>query len=269
MINAYIRRKKLALIDPTTFSGWLTPHTIEWYKQLSHLQGKYIYPWNSSISEPNGESKFDKEVLLNIANRKVLDVGCGHGEFTLKCSEVAREIVGFDAMEQFINKGKEMKKTNVTFVVGSTKNGLPFERDTFDCAYIRKGPTSAYPLLKNVVKKGGAVYGLHLGDQSGKELPTLFPNLFHPSRGTPILDGLKQRLETSNFSSAQVEVVNSIEYIKSPVDVIKLRCFGQQPTILQTLIENSINEIAEIFDQNTTENGLLITFSRYLVKARI
>lgn len=119
------------------------------------------------------------------------------------------------------------------------------------------------------MKKGGAVYGLHPGDQSRKELPTLFPNLFHPSKGTPILDGLKQRLETSNFSSAQVEVVNSIEYIKSLVDVTKLRCFGQQPTILQTLIENSINEIAKIFDRNSTENGLPITFSRYLVKARI
>ncbi|SOC39922.1 class I SAM-dependent methyltransferase [Ureibacillus acetophenoni] len=259
----------MALIDPTTLADWLPPHSIEWYKQLSHLQGKYTYPWNSSFSEPNGESKFDKEVLHSIANKKVIDVGCGHGEFTLKCSEVASEIVGFDAMEQFINKGKEMKKTNVSFVVGSTKNRLPFERNTFDCAYIRKGPTSAYPLLKNVVIKGGAVYGLHPGDQSGKELPTLFPNLFQPLNGTPILDGLKLRLEASNFSSAQVEVVNSIEYIKSAVDVVKLRCFGQQPTILQALIENNINEITKIFDQNATENGMPITFSRYLVRARI
>ena len=259
----------MALIDPTTLADWLPPHSIEWYKQLSHTQAKYTYPWNSSLSEPNGESKFDTEVLQNIANKKVLDVGCGHGEFTLKCSEVASEIVGFDIMERFIHEGSKIKKPNVTFVVGSTKNGFPFERDAFDCTYIRKGPTSAYPLLKNVVKKGGAVYGLHPGDHSGKELPTLFSKLFQQSNGTQILDGLKQRLDASNFSSAQVEVVNSIEYIKSPVDVIKLRCFGQQPTILQTLIENNINEITKVFGQNATENGLPITFSRYLVRARI
>lgn len=40
-----------------------------------------------------------------IKNKKVLDVGCGHGEFTIKCSSVVKEIVGFDLTNEFLNIG--------------------------------------------------------------------------------------------------------------------------------------------------------------------
>ncbi|WHY86805.1 methyltransferase domain-containing protein [Neobacillus novalis] len=247
--------------------NWLPPHSIEWYKQLSNLQGKYIYSWNSTLTEPIGESIFDKEVVQIIVNKKVLDVGCGHGEFTLKCSSVAKEIVGFDVTDHFVKAGKENKKKNVSFVVGNTKDGLPFEPDEFDFAYNRKGPTSAYPSLRKVVKNGGELIGLHPGDELGKELPLLFPNLFETLQGTPILDTINQRLEISKFSHSEVEVVNSIEYLHTPLDVIKLRCFGQNPIVYETLKEENLSDISKIFEQNTTNEGLPITFSRYIVRA--
>lgn len=86
----------MKFIDPSTLSEWVAPHSIEWYKQLGEIQSKYTYSWNSQLIEPNGESIFDEEVIRNIKNKKVLDVGCGHGEFTIQCSTVAKEIVGFD-----------------------------------------------------------------------------------------------------------------------------------------------------------------------------
>lgn len=259
----------MKLIDPTTFADWLPPHSIDWYKQLSNLEGKYIYSWESTLTEPNGESIFDKEVAHIIANKNVLDVGCGHGEFTLKCSLLAKEIVGFDVTDNFVQTGIENKKPNVSFVVGNTKNGLPFETDKFDCAYIRKGPTSAYPYLKNVIKKSGEIIGLHPGDEMGKELPLLFPNLFQFSKGTPILDVINQRLDISNFSYSKIEEINSIEYINSPLDVLKLRCFGQHPSIYETLKEKSLSEISKVFEKSASEDGLPITFSRYIVRATV
>ncbi|WP_456278999.1 class I SAM-dependent methyltransferase [Bacillus sp. AK128] len=256
----------MVLLNPTTLANWLPPHSIEWYKQISNLQGKYTYPWNSTLTEPNGESIFDKEVVQSIVDKKVLDVGCGHGEFTLKCSSFAKEIVGFDVTDDFVKIGKENKKKNVSFVVGNTKNGLPFEPDEFDFAYNRKGPTSAYPSLRKVVKKGGKLIGLHPGDELGKELPILFPNLFETLQGTPILDRIYQRLEISNFSHIDVKAINSIEYLHTPLDVIKLRCFGQTPKVYETLKEENQSEISKIFEQNTTKEGLPITFSRYIVR---
>ena len=128
----------MEFFNPATLTNWLPPHSIEWYRQLSQIDGKYVYPWQSTVEEPNGESIFDKEVIQMIGNKKVLDVGCGHGEFTLKCSEFAKEIVGFDVTETFVQAGAANKKTNVSFVVGNSKRGLPFRNNEFDFAYIRK-----------------------------------------------------------------------------------------------------------------------------------
>ncbi|OCA90334.1 methyltransferase type 11 [Bacillus sp. FJAT-27225] len=257
------------IMNPATLEGWLQPHSIEWYKQLSNLQGKYTYTWNSTLTEPNGESVFDEEVTQLIVNKKVLDVGCGHGEFTLKCSLAARTIVGFDATDNFINTGLQNNNSNVSFVVGNTKDGLPFKPNEFDCAYVRKGPTSSYPYLNKVVTQGGKIMGLHPGDELAKELPLLFPNLFETSNGTPILDTLYKKLELSNFSYSTIEVKNSIEYIGSPMDVLKLRCFGQQPFIFETLKEKYLLEISKVFEQNSTEEGLPVTHSRYIVRATV
>lgn len=256
----------MELINPATLEGWLSPHSIEWYKQLSKLEGKYIYPWHSFLEEPNGESIFDEEVIQMAANKKVLDVGCGHGEFTVRCSEFAEEIVGFDVTEDFVQIGLANKKSNVAFVVGNSKQGFPFKNNEFDFAYIRKGPTSAYPYLKRVVKKGGSIMGLHPGDESNKELPLLFPNLFESKYGTPILDTIKERVDNSNYTFSSIEVINSIEYIKSPEGILMLRCFGQQPKIYETLKEKNLTEVTRIFHLNALQEGLPITFSRYLVR---
>ncbi|WP_419394026.1 hypothetical protein [Cytobacillus praedii] len=95
----------MKFIDPSTLSGGIPPYSFERYKQLGNLQGIYKYTWNSLLQQPNGESIFDKEAAKMIINKKVLDVGCGHGDFTLKCRLQAKEIVGFNVTENFIKIG--------------------------------------------------------------------------------------------------------------------------------------------------------------------
>jgi len=260
----------MKLIDPTLHKDWVTPHSKMWYEQIGKIYGEYTYPWNSTITEPNGELMFNNEVFEMINNKTVLDVGCGHGEFTIKCSEKAKEIVGFDLTNDFIKTGNESKKPNVSFIVGSTKNVLPFESEQFDCAYNRKGPTSAYHELKRVVKKGGKILGLHPGDDLGIELPKFFPNLFESMNSEkPILKTIEQRVELSKFVSVEIQVINSIEFLHTPLDVLKLRCFGQKQSLLKEIIENNLLEVKRIFEQNATNEGLPITFSRYFVKAQV
>ncbi len=260
----------MKLIDPILHKDWVTPHSTKWYEQIGTLYGEYTYPWNSTITEPNGELLFNNEVFEMINNQVVLDVGCGHGEFTIQCSEKAKEIVGFDLINNFIKRGNETKKRNVSFMAGSTKNGLPFEAGQFDCAYNRKGPTSAYPELKRVVKKGGKIFGLHPGDDIGIELPRFFPNLFESiNNEKPILRTIKQRLDQSRFEGVEIQVVNSIEFLHTPIDVLKLRCFGQKQSLLKQQIEDNLSKVRRLFEQNATNEGLPITFSRYIVRARV
>ena len=257
------------LSNPTTFSEWLTPHSIEWYEQLSDLQRIYKYNWNSTITIPNGESVFDEELTKQIKNKKILDVGCGHGEFTKYCSSIAKQIVGFDVTEKFLEVAKVNEKSNLSFVVGNTKQGLPFRKGEFDCAYIRKGPTSAYPDLTEIVLNGGTILGLHPGDNFGKELPLIFTNLFDEAIGTPILDKLKLQLENSNYTSSNIEYITSTEYLHSPIDVLKLRCFGQKTSVYERLKEEDLEEVTKLFNENSTKQGLALTNSYYIVRLSV
>ncbi|HEX5564816.1 MAG TPA: class I SAM-dependent methyltransferase [Sporosarcina sp.] len=202
-----------------------------------------------------------------ITDKTCLDVGCGHGDFTIKCGSFAKGIVGFDCTDAFIQTGNANRRSNVTFVVGNAKDGLPFASDEFDCAYNRKGPTSAYPELQRVVKKGGNILGLHPGDDLGKELPTIFPHLFPRCSGTPIADKLTDQLVKSRFTYYRIQTYHAIEYLKTPHDVVLYRCFGQTPELIYEVMETSLPEITRIFNEHATVDGLPITFSRYIVRA--
>ncbi|WP_338125006.1 class I SAM-dependent methyltransferase [Paenibacillus dendritiformis] len=70
------------LEDPRNHQEWVTPHSFAWYAQIAELSGAYAYSWNSTITEPNAEVRFEQEVRDMVRDRIVLDIGCGHGEFT-------------------------------------------------------------------------------------------------------------------------------------------------------------------------------------------
>lgn len=257
-----------SLLDPRSHPDWLRPHSIEWYAQLGKLKGTYSYSWRSAITEPNAEAMFAEEVSQAVRGKKVLDIGCGHGEFTIQWSPIVKHIVGLDITNDFIKTGNEANLSNVSFITGNTKHSLPFESDEFDAAYNRRGPTSSYLDVRRVVKKGGTILGLHPGDRIAAELPEWFPKLFEPlPAGTPILENLKQRLDQGGLGHARIETVRSIEYFYEPVDVIGMLCFGQTLSIHEWVMEKHLTEVTRIFEQHAEKKGLPVTFERYLVRA--
>lgn len=103
------------LIDPKTHKDWVSPHSHAWYAQLARLTGKYSYSWNSTLTEPNGESIFTDEVSQMVRGKRVLDIGCGHGEFAMQWSPVAKQIVGIDITNDFVEAGNNANVKNVSF----------------------------------------------------------------------------------------------------------------------------------------------------------
>ncbi|MFC3210372.1 class I SAM-dependent methyltransferase [Planomicrobium okeanokoites] len=257
------------LYNPRKHPEWLEPHSLQWYQQLGDSQKAYLYPWKSSVDGPDGETVFDNEVLKLTKGKKVLDVGCGHGEFAIMCSRFAEEVTGFDAIDSFLESGLEKEKHNLKFVLGNTKEGLPFADNEFDIAYIRKGPTSAYKDLKRIVKNEGGIRGLHPGDFSGKELADLFPGFFNPLKGTPILDKIKGVLQECSFTKTEIEIIETIEYLHEPMDVIRYGCFGQSLNLISAVEKEGLINIKRIFEKEAGRKGLSITHSRYMIRVEL
>lgn len=253
--------------DPASIEGWLSPHSQEWYNQLAAQSGSYDYGWNSKIKEPNGETVFDEKVLEWVNGKTVLDVGCGHGDFTVRCSLNASRITGIDRNNVFLQTGAAMNAKNVTFVLGDSKQGLPFGQGEFECAYNRKGPTSAYLHLGKVVSRGGRIFGLHPGDGSQKELPFLFPGLFKKATGLSIKERISSQLKAADFSSYQIETIDAEEFLSTPMDVLNLLCFGQANSVLEQMEKEAFNEVTKIFGRYAEREGLRVTHSRYIVEA--
>lgn len=258
------------LSDPRLHPDWLRPHSIEWYGQLGRLAGQFAYPWNSTLEEPNGETLFAAVIEQVVRDKNVLDIGCGHGAFTMSWGPLVKQITGLDVTCDFIHSGNPPCPANVRFVTANTKAGLPFERGEFDVAYNRRGPTSAYLDVKRVVKEDGMILGLHPGDKLSVELSEWFPGLFEPlPPGTPVLENLLQRLEEGGLGHAELRNVSSIEYLHEPLDVIRMRFFGQTPLLLERVTSLCLSEVTQIFEREATNKGLPITFDRYYVKGTV
>ncbi|MDQ0268311.1 hypothetical protein [Cytobacillus purgationiresistens] len=129
----------------------------------------------------------------------------------------------------------------------NSKNGLPFGNNEFDCPYNRKGPTSACPYLKRIIKQGGEALGLHPDDDLGKELSHFSPEFFPHTIGTPIIDKLEKEPKNADFSYYSIDAFNSTEYLQSPIDIIKYRCFGQKPNIYERVIKENLSQISGTF----------------------
>lgn len=74
------------------------------------------------------------DVIGNIADEKILDIGCGSGYFTAELARYAKSVVGTDFSKNFIDLCKKKYKNykNLTFTQHDIKTKLPFADRDFD-----------------------------------------------------------------------------------------------------------------------------------------
>lgn len=98
--------------DLTQHPEYLRGQTLEWCEQLAKKAGKYEYPWRSIIDGQSAEAVLNQK-LSSMVHGKVLDVGCGHGDYTLRWTDLAQEVVGYDMTKGFIETANQNRKPNV------------------------------------------------------------------------------------------------------------------------------------------------------------
>lgn len=131
--------KSIIFQDPSQHPEWVRPHSGEWYTQLGAEDGGYKYPWKSEFDEPTAETLFTEKISSYLLNdSRLLDIGCGHGEFTYQFADKAQEVVGIDIIKDFINTANRDINNACRFLTVDVNNGLPFPNEYFDVIYTKK-----------------------------------------------------------------------------------------------------------------------------------
>ena len=118
--------------------------------------------YNERYSEEQ-KAKYKKALeVVNVADRVVLDVGCGTGLFFTHIAMNAQTVVGVDVSRKLLLKAKEQASflPNV-FVLLADADHLPFRSEFFDAVFAftvlqnMPKPSATLNELKRVAKVGG------------------------------------------------------------------------------------------------------------------
>jgi ubiquinone/menaquinone biosynthesis C-methylase UbiE len=147
----------------------------KWKLREQHLREKV------TLDGSDGEREFSHEVLLRARGKKVLDVGCGPAEFTLRVGRIAESVTGIDAsgiaLEIAERNLRRSRLKNVEIKYGNAGK-LPFPDRSFDLVYSRRGPASEsrrnLSEVLRVLRRGGVFMEITIGEKDKRNVAEIF-----------------------------------------------------------------------------------------------
>ncbi|MGV8162117.1 MAG: class I SAM-dependent methyltransferase [Candidatus Nanoarchaeia archaeon] len=238
------------------------------YMKSSKKFKKYEFHGNSKLVD--GEKQDFVEYLKRFTDKtfRVLDLGCGSGEITLKLSPFFNEIIGIDPFEEYIKTAEQQKKQskikNVIFKVADGKK-LPFENESFDIVFSSRGPLSAdLGFIKEsfrVLKKGGLMIEETIGEEDKNELKTIFRR----GQNYPIseikLESVKKLLEQIKMKLVESKYFKFYEVYPSMNDVIALL---ERAPIIPDFDKTKDNSYLEEVNRKLNRNGIKLSSHRLI-----
>ncbi|MFQ5899715.1 MAG: class I SAM-dependent methyltransferase [Candidatus Methylomirabilia bacterium] len=111
-------------------------HEIEHHRDLAAGKPEETWGWDS----PAGRARADRRARLFVAHgriapgTRVLELGCGTGEFTRRVAVAGARLVALDLSAELLAKAEAEVGTGVRFVRGNAE-ALPFSDGAFDAVY--------------------------------------------------------------------------------------------------------------------------------------
>ncbi|MCD9853344.1 methyltransferase domain-containing protein [Epilithonimonas sp. JDS] len=199
--------------------------------------------------------------LLNLKNDdKILDIGCGTGNYTIALSEKGLDFIGIEPSEKMLNEAKS-KSENVNWVLGNAEH-LPFENKSFDSAIatltihhwknLENGFSEVFRILKN---EGQFLIFTSTSEQMKNYwLNHYFPEMMKKSIAQmPSFETIKNNLQNTGFEIKNIEKYN----IKDDLQDRFLYIGKNNPKIyFDANIRKGISSFADLANKNEIEEGL-------------
>lgn len=95
---------------------------MEWVKEFYEKQEKWTRCYTAPISEYHIDRVKEIEKILGSTSLKILELGCGGGQFAVAAATRGHKVVAVELNKDFVDYGKELaesESTNVNYIAGS------------------------------------------------------------------------------------------------------------------------------------------------------
>ena len=245
----------------------------------------FAHRWQSSVAAGNGEDAFIALVDQYLRpDGDVLDLGCGHGEFTLTLAARCRTIVGIEREAGYLKLAKELAAeqnvTNAQFFqvnlagVGDEDRvfaGIPLADDSIDLFVNRRGPLLQRYLDEaiRVARPGAVMVGLHpTGTPAPSwcdELPEPYRKVFMAFSFDEVAGWVLDPLHTAGISDDSLWWIDVPEFLRTPYELY-VRLGGQ--AVADGLAYQAVEpQFTQLFQQYRTTDGVVLRHQRLLWQA--
>jgi SAM-dependent methyltransferase len=242
----------------------------------------FVHAYDSYVEDGNGEDFF-VELLDDLVSDRtdVLDVGCGHGEFTLGLAARAHSAVGVDRDAAVVELARELAEEqgigNVRFehaqLAGPAEDRpggpLPLASHSIDLVVNRRGPALERYIddLRRVVRPGTVLVGLHPAGGPpapswADELPT-FRHRFGAIDPSVVASWVIDAAERRSIHDYRLWWLDVPEWFASPDALYDKLKFDGAPAF-----DDVRSEFDAVFDHRGVDRGILLRHQRlaYLVR---
>lgn len=249
----------------------------------------FAHRWESAVAAGNGEDAFIARIERYLhPDCDVLDLGCGHGEFTLTLAARCRSIVGIEREPGYLELARELaaeqNATNVQFfqvnLAGVNDedrvfSGIPLADDSIDLFVDRRGPLVRRFLDEalRVARPGAVIVGLHPGGNGPP--PPWWDELPEPYRTVDVggwsfdltASWVTGPLLTAGISEYSLWWLDVPEFFRTPQELY-VRLNISQPVAAPDY-QTIEPLLAEIFKQHGTAEGIILRHQRLLWEAHL
>ena len=226
-----------------------------------------------ALDGSDGEKEFNGEVLNRAREKKVLDIGCGPGEFTLRVARNAKSVTGLDASKVALElAARNLVRSglkNVTFRYGNARN-LPFPDNSFDLVYSRRGPASenkqSLTEVLRVLRKTGIFMEITIGERDKRNVAEVFGRGQKLAFKGQVSTVKKRWLEKVGFKASTARDYVATEVFHSMSDlIIRLKT---APVIPEFDMEKDSKFLQAVSASCMTERGIETPVHRVILTAR-
>jgi SAM-dependent methyltransferase len=172
-------------------------------------------------------------------------------------------VIGIDVVDGYIATARKDAEDNITFLVVDADGTLPFPDGYFDVVFTKKGPWLFHKGMKEghrILRSGGIALGLYHCRSDG-HFRSLFPGLYQPlpdNHMDEIRAIYEQQLSESGLEKVELQIIEEVEYLSTPEDVLIRKCFGQKESLKRIVWQRCLKDVEEIFYRHATSRGLKV-----------